>query len=206
MPTRCRRGADAVATKLSRVSVGAPRGYRGVLGGTKGVRSSTGFSAVTACSSMCVRVQCACACARVLICVFGFIWVRARCIRAHMRASNRMCLCLSIGLHLRARVYAQPRCAHSHRTAGTCGIYSPARAARRRPRVRGCVRCHRPGSRASAAGATFTNRTSNAPWAARRQHASVVDAAGAIYVIGGNYGSYTLQDVWASTDRGARPD
>ncbi len=36
----------------------------------------------------------------------------------------------------------------------------------------------------------------------------MVDAAGAIYVIGGNgYGSTgLLNDVWASTDGGARPD
>jgi hypothetical protein len=34
----------------------------------------------------------------------------------------------------------------------------------------------------------------------------VIDAAGAIYVIGG-YGSFTsFNDVWASTDGGARPD
>ncbi len=64
------------------------------------------------------------------------------------------------------------------------------------------VRCHRPGSRASAAGVTWTCRTASAPWAARYGHTSVVDAAGAIYVIDGNF----LQDVWASTDGGARPD
>ncbi len=37
----------------------------------------------------------------------------------------------------------------------------------------------------------------------------MVDAAGAIYVIGGLGGTTTgtdLQDVWASTDGGARPD
>ncbi len=36
----------------------------------------------------------------------------------------------------------------------------------------------------------------------------MVDAAGAIYVIGGyGYGSYIyLNDVWVSTDGGARPD
>ncbi len=35
----------------------------------------------------------------------------------------------------------------------------------------------------------------------------MVDAAGAIYVIGGGTGTYTnFQDVWASTDGGARPD
>ena len=44
-----------------------------------------------------------------------------------------------------------------------------------------------------------------APWAARYQHKSVVDAAsGAIYVIGGYDGTTDYNDVWASTDGGAR--
>ena len=44
----------------------------------------------------------------------------------------------------------------------------------------------------------------NAPWAARRGHTSVVDAAGAIYVIGGSgAGTTSFQDVWVSTDGGA---
>ena len=34
-------------------------------------------------------------------------------------------------------------------------------------------------------------------------HTSVIDAAGAIYVLGGSYNTY-FQDVWASTDGGAR--
>ena len=46
----------------------------------------------------------------------------------------------------------------------------------------------------------------NAPWAARYGHTSVIDAAGAIYVIGGFDGSTRFRDVWASTDGGARPD
>jgi hypothetical protein len=65
------------------------------------------------------------------------------------------------------------------------------------------VRCHRPGSHASAAGVTWSCRTANAEWAARNGHTSVVDAAGAIYVIGG-FGDNTtrFQDLWASTDGG----
>ncbi len=57
------------------------------------------------------------------------------------------------------------------------------------------------------AGVTWTCRTAGAPWAVRFRHTSVVDAvSGAIYVIGG-YGTGTnYQDVWASTDGGARPD
>jgi hypothetical protein len=61
----------------------------------------------------------------------------------------------------------------------------------------------------SAAGVTWTCRTASAPWAAREAHTSVVDAAGAIYVIGGYSYSTTstyYNDVWASTDGGARPD
>ncbi len=57
---------------------------------------------------------------------------------------------------------------------------------------------------ASAAGITWTSRTLAAQWAARHYHTSVVDAAGAIYVIGGYGGTGYLQDVWASTDGGAR--
>ncbi len=47
----------------------------------------------------------------------------------------------------------------------------------------------------------------SAPWEARLGHTSVVDAAGAIYVIGG-YGCGTgfVNDVYVSTDGGARPD
>ncbi len=37
----------------------------------------------------------------------------------------------------------------------------------------------------------------------RYLHTSVIDAAGAIYVIGGGGGTF-LHDVWASTDGGAR--
>ena len=53
-----------------------------------------------------------------------------------------------------------------------------------------------------AAGVTWTSRTTSAQWAARYGHTSVIDAAGAIYVIGGFSGTY-LQDVWVSTNGGA---
>jgi hypothetical protein len=53
-----------------------------------------------------------------------------------------------------------------------------------------------------AAGETWTSRTTNAPWAARYLHTTVIDAAGAIYVIGGYSGTY-CKDVWVSTDGGA---
>jgi hypothetical protein len=43
-----------------------------------------------------------------------------------------------------------------------------------------------------------------APWAARYGHTSVIDAAGAIYVIGGADGRNYLNDVLVSTDGGAQ--
>ncbi len=76
-----------------------------------------------------------------------------------------------------------------------------------RPRVR--LRSVRSAGRARwEAGITWTSRTLAAQWAGRYGHTSVIDAAGAIYVIGG-YSDGTLtyyQDMWASTDGGARPD
>jgi hypothetical protein len=57
-----------------------------------------------------------------------------------------------------------------------------------------------------AAGVTWASRTTSAPWAARRGHTTVIDAAGAIYVIGGHGSSTDYQDVWVSTDGGAQPD
>jgi hypothetical protein len=63
---------------------------------------------------------------------------------------------------------------------------------------------HRPGSRAWAAGITWTSRTIKAQWAGRSYHTTVIDAAGAIYVIGGTGGSTYYRDVWVSTDGGAR--
>ncbi len=53
------------------------------------------------------------------------------------------------------------------------------------------------------AGATWTSCTASAPWDARFGHTTVIDAAGAIYVIGGYYSGVVYQDVWASTDGGA---
>ncbi len=58
----------------------------------------------------------------------------------------------------------------------------------------------------ACAGVTWSPVTSNAPWAARYGHTTVIDAAGAIYVIGGEGagGAITLyNDVWSSADKGA---
>ena len=56
-----------------------------------------------------------------------------------------------------------------------------------------------------AAGATWSCLTTNAPWASRNGHTSVIDGGGAIYVIGGfniDDGIY-LGAVWVSRDGGA---
>ncbi len=55
---------------------------------------------------------------------------------------------------------------------------------------------------------TWTSVTTSPSWAARYGHTTVVDAAGAIYVIGGKgiLGQVTAKyfsDVWVSTDGGA---
>ncbi len=52
------------------------------------------------------------------------------------------------------------------------------------------------------AGATWTLVIARAPWAARSEHTSVIDAAGAIYVVGGRTDYIRYSDVWASTDGG----
>ncbi len=82
-----------------------------------------------------------------------------------------------------------------------------ARPTAARAAAHACLRLARPaGCRArSAAGVTWTSRTASAPWAARYGHTTVVDANGAIYVIGGSIGYPTFyHDVWVSTDGGAR--
>ncbi len=77
----------------------------------------------------------------------------------------------------------------------------------RRAHSRACLRRSIGRSRALAAGATWRLVISSAPWAARAGHTSVIDAAGAIYVIGGfSYANTYFNDVWVSTDGGARPD
>jgi hypothetical protein len=148
-----------------------------------------------------------------------------------------MCGCLCVGVPTSVCAIGPHRvlCGSSRGTAATGGIYSLiARPASARAAARACVRVCAHGvrvcvcvcvclcacvcvcvpigrSRALAAGATWTARTLHAPWAARFGHTSVIDAAGAIYVIGGGIGTnptpgnyIDFNDVWASTDGGAR--
>ncbi len=150
------------------------------------VRAACARASVRACMRACVSA-CACGCAFLSDCVFALV-----------------CVCSE-------RVRAPRRCARPPIARRRLAV-SMARPA---PRVRGraravAVRCHRPGSRTSAAGVNWTCRTAKAQWDGRDGHTSVVDAAGAIYVIGGLGGlyisTYYFQDVWASTDGGALPD
>ncbi len=183
---------------------------------------------VLRCAFACVRVHefvrgmsvCACMalCVRRLICVCVFVRARA-CVRACTRAFVRACACdrASPSGCIFARTCSTCVCAC---LASVCARPPIARrrvavsiarptTAHRRPRARSCVRCHRPGSRASAAGVTWTSRTAKAQWSARESHTSVIDVAGAIYVIGGlggGYGHILYEEVWASTDGGARLD
>jgi hypothetical protein len=127
-----------------------------------------------------------CVCARHLVCL---------CARAHTACVNERC----------ARACAL-RPTHVGDVRNLMARPAPSFAA-----ARAWLRSARPaGCRArSGAGVTWTSRTLAAPWDARYAHTSVVDAAGAIYVIGGfggSRGNAWNQDVWASTDGGARPD
>ncbi len=57
--------------------------------------------------------------------------------------------------------------------------------------------------RTRAAGASWTLVTDNATWAGRYGHATVRDAAGNIYVLGGDGSGTTIyNDVWRSADQG----
>jgi hypothetical protein len=165
------------------------------------------FARAFGCVRWCVCAR-ACACARV-------------CSRAHARARAHACACVrscaracvfcrSFGKHLRACVCV---CACvCGATACVClgaewALWGPAvfiaRPAAARARLRfGAIgfRCRA----RSAAGVTWTSRTTSAGWAGRLRHTSVVDAAGAIYVIGGTSNT-VYKDVWVSTDGGARP-
>jgi hypothetical protein len=129
----------------------------------------------------------------------------------HVHVHVRLCIRVSVC----ARVCVRRRCAGTlvAGAAGTGGIYSSA-ATVGRPRVRFAF-VSSVSSRALAAGVNWASRTTDGQWARRRSHTTVVDAAGAIYVIGGTDGgslsngitTWTyLRDVWKSTDVGARPD
>ena len=116
-----------------------------------------------------------------------------------------MCVCVSV-LHiclcvLHMRVWVQRRCAGTLVARRGPAVFIAQPAPRGRPAVlRAALAIGR--FACVHAGVTWTSRTTSAPWAARNGHTSVVDAAGAIYVIGGYSATY-YRDVWASTDGGA---
>jgi hypothetical protein len=157
-----------------------------------------------------------------------------RSIGKHLRACVCVCVCVCVFVCVFAGVSNDCVCMHRRLcgrcggTAATVGNKSTAGGAGQ-PAVRAWLRSGAIGRalRTWAAGKTFiertlsvetrdrestwtlviASRTSNAPWAARSGHTSVVDAAGAIYVIGGrsySAGPTDRPDVWASTDGGAR--
>jgi hypothetical protein len=162
-----------------------------------------------------------CVCARAHLCAFAGLSLRARmCIRACACACMRSCerareVWISIGKHLRAcvfvcmRMWSDCACAPLGCAGAVVARRGPA-VFTDRPAARAAARAwlhlvRSAGvSRAVAAGVRWTNRTTSAPWDGRRGHTSVIDAAGAIYVIGGSSLSTYYRDVWASTDGGAR--
>ena len=161
-------------------------------------------------SAACLSARmCVCVCACMCPCAHAHVSV---CVHARVRAP--LCVCVSVwacraSVRVFGSVCARVRaslCVSLHACGGvgspmgTGGIYSSARG--RPTRAARCVGAI--GRFACVhAGATWTSRTTSAPWAARYSHTTVVDAAGAIYVIGGGDASTNYRDVWASTDGGA---
>jgi hypothetical protein len=155
---------------------------------------------VSADSCVCVRAWvcaracvCVCAHARACGCVCAWVCVRVRC----KACVNELC----------ARACASRRCACAPIAPRGLAVFEarPAPCVGGRTRVVAFEAIGRARARL-AAGVTWSCRTFSAPWAARWGHTSVVDAARAIYVIGGTDGTTNFNDVWASTDGGARPD
>ncbi len=157
--------------------------------------------------------------------------VRPVCVHPCVFACVSVCVCdASACVHVRARVRVGPCvCARAHvrlpaflsETISPCAerverVCAGTLVARRGPavlvarprRVDGHLcfgMCHRSVARV-VADMTFISRTPVGSWGARYGHTSVIDAAGAIYVIGGvkmTYGGPQIPDVWASTNGGA---
>jgi hypothetical protein len=133
----------------------------------------------------------------------AFVCVRARlCALVHALCVHPcVCACalggrahISVGMHFRGCVCSM--CVRARLAAVLALSLHDGR-----PETRG--RTHVIWRLSSAAGVTWTSRTTNAPWDARFGHTSVIDAAGAICVIGGHSGSVFLRDKWVSTDGGA---
>jgi hypothetical protein len=142
------------------------------------------------CSSVCL---CSCACVRACPCVYARLFERTEIVIPSVCAASVCVLrpCVRLGA-----VWAVVA-----RRGPAVIIARPAAPGTRVV----AVRCDRPGSRAFAAGIHWTSRTLKAGWAARFGHTSVIDAAEAIYVIGGNgasTGYSNFNDVFVSTDGG----
>jgi hypothetical protein len=139
-----------------------------------------------------------------------FVSICARAVRPCVFACLCERMCGFVRFHRIAipRVCAPRRCARPPIARRGLAVFIARPAPRVAAAPRGCGSARPAGCRArSAAGVTWTCRTASAGWAGRYQHTSVVDAAGAIYVLGGNGYNGTVtyyHDVWASTDGGAR--
>jgi hypothetical protein len=145
---------------------------------------------VRVCARMRLSVHafvCACECGRAIpsASIFGHVWAVVRVRACACVCGTTVCVRLGAEWALWGHAVLIARSA----TAARARLRSGATGFRCRAR--------------SAAGRTFSSRTLKAEWAARFYLSSVVDANGTIYVIGGG-GTTVYNDVWASTDGGAR--
>jgi hypothetical protein len=171
--------------------------------------SRQGFAPVCACVCVrpCVLHAFACVCASLLLRVHvsGGLCVNARaCARAHLRLRAFLSENLSAGVDRACVSVQRPFAGTLAARRGPAVVIARLRRADGHVCVCICV-CVIGRVIRVAAGVTFTSRTTSAPWGERHGHTTVIDAAGAIYVIGGyDTGPGTLyRDVWASTDGGA---
>jgi hypothetical protein len=143
-------------------------------------------------------------------CVGACVWRAFACVRGSLcglgsRLPSSVCLSALVCVRHDCVCAPQRLCGRFGGTAGTGGINCSAGGGGRPRACAVAVRCDWPVvARVRAAGVTWTSRTTSAPWAARSYHTSVVDAAGAIYVIGGYGGGTYYKDVYVSTDGGAQ--
>jgi hypothetical protein len=123
------------------------------------------------------------------------------CVCVRVRACVRVCMCACVRVCVCARARANGGCTGTLVALRRPAVFIAWPVTGGRTRVRFALVIGR--SPIGAAGVTWTNRTTSAPWAARAGHTAVIDAAGAIYVIGGLGLGTDFNDVWVSADGGA---
>jgi hypothetical protein len=131
----------------------------------------------------------------------------------HTRTHNNLYNLYNTHTHTHIHAYMHIYVVYAMQRAHLCAcsraryvyIYVQARARSRAPLY--TLRASRRGGYdARVAGASWTRITANAEWKARYGHASVIDAAGSIYLLGGVGGNKLyFSATWRSANQGEAP-